>query len=72
LGLEERLLRVASEPTNIVSLNWNDATERFREPLSTASIREHGARYPTAHRADLHVLLQGLLPTSSIHLAAGD
>jgi hypothetical protein len=38
LGLEERLLKVASEPTSIVSLNWNDATERFREPLRAISV----------------------------------
>src|SRR3981081_3234555 len=33
LGLEDRLLEVASEPTNIVSLNWNDASLGFREPV---------------------------------------
>lgn len=68
LGLEEPLLKVASEPPNIVSLNWNDASERFREPLRAISVREYGARYLTAHRADLHELLQSLVPASSIHL----
>jgi salicylate hydroxylase len=69
-GLEDRLLKVASEPANIVSLNWNDATERFREPLREISVQQYGARYLTAHRADLHELLQSLVPASSIHLGA--
>jgi salicylate hydroxylase len=70
LGLEEALLKVASEPPNIISLNWNDATERFREPLRAISVKEYGARYLTCHRADLHDLLQSLVPVSSIHLGA--
>src|ERR1700761_270700 len=70
LGLEQRLAEVASEPINIVSLNWNDATERFREPLRAVALQKYGARYMTAHRADLHDLLQSLVPASSIHLGA--
>jgi salicylate hydroxylase len=68
LGLESRLLETASEPTNIVSLDWKDATLRFREPLQSISRQEYGARYLTAHRADLHRLLQSLVPESCIHL----
>ena len=60
LGLEERLLETASEPTNMVSLNWNDASLRFREPLRSIAEQEYGARYLTAHRADLHQLLLSL------------
>jgi salicylate hydroxylase len=70
LGLEDRLLETACEPTNIVSLNWNDASLRFREPLRSISAQEYGARYLTAHRADLHQLLLSLVPASSIHLNA--
>jgi salicylate hydroxylase len=33
LGIEERLRPLACEPTNIVSVAWDDAHERFREPL---------------------------------------
>ena len=70
LGLEERLLQTASEPTNMVSLNWNDASLRFREPLQSIAEQEYGARYLTAHRADLHQLLLSRVPASSIHLNA--
>jgi salicylate hydroxylase len=70
LGIENKLLEVASEPTNIVSLKWDDASERFREPLRAIAVQEYGARYLTAHRADLHQLLQSLIPASSIHLNA--
>jgi salicylate hydroxylase len=68
LGLEDELLKTASEPTNIVSLDWKDASLRFREPLKSISQQEYGARYLTAHRADLHRLLQGLVPESRVHL----
>ena len=68
LGLEDELLQTASEPTNIVSLDWKDASLRFREPLKSISQQEYGARYLTAHRADLHRLLQGLVPESRVHL----
>src|SRR5580704_17285946 len=37
LGLEERLLKTASEPTNMVSLNSNDDSLRFREPLRSSA-----------------------------------
>ena len=70
LGLEERLLETASEPTNMVSLNWNDASLRFREPLRSIAEQEYGARYLTAHRADLHQLLLSRVPASSIYLNA--
>src|ERR1700752_5200743 len=33
LGLEEVLRRNAVEPTDMVSLKWDDATIRFREPM---------------------------------------
>jgi salicylate hydroxylase len=68
LGLEEQLLETASEPTNIVSLDWKDASLRFREPLRAISQGAYGARYLTAHRADLHRLLQSRIPESCIHL----
>ena len=70
LGLEDAFLTVACEPATIVSLNWNDATERFREPLKATSQQEFGARYLTAHRADLHSLLRGKVTTPAIRLGA--
>ena len=70
LGIEERLLPLACEPTNIVSVAANDAHLRFREPLKAVIAAQFGAPYLTAHRADLHALLQAKVPAARIHLDA--
>jgi salicylate hydroxylase len=70
LGLEEALRKVAFEPTNIVSLAWDDARLRFREPLKTIAAAKFGAPYLTAHRADLHRLMREKLPDPAIRLDA--
>ncbi len=70
LGIEERLRPLAFEPTNIVSVASDDAHLRFREPLKAVVTAQFGAPYLTAHRADLHGLLQARLPARSIHLDA--
>jgi len=70
LGVEPALDRFAFEPTNIVSLSWDRAELRFREPLKATSVAKYGARYLTTHRADLHRLLQQELPERSITLGA--
>jgi salicylate hydroxylase len=70
LGVEPELRTLACEPLNIVSVAWDDAHLRFRERLKGAAAAQFGAPYLTAHRADLHRLLCGLLPASSIRLDA--
>ena len=70
LGIEQALDQYAFEPTNIVSLSWDRAELRFREPLKAVSLARYGARYLTTHRADLHRLLQQELPERSITLGA--
>ena len=70
LGLEDGLRRAAFEPINMVSLRWDDASLRFREPLRAVATAKYGAPYMTAHRADLHRLLRETLPQSRIHLGA--
>src|SRR5262245_33557925 len=70
LGIEEQLRPLACEPANIVSVAWDDAHLRFREPLKATAAPQFGAPYLTAHRADLHTLLQAKLPADSIHLNA--
>jgi salicylate hydroxylase len=70
LGLEHTLGGLASEPTNIVSVAWDDARLRFRQPLKAISIASYGAPYITAHRADLHRLLQDRVLANAIHLNA--
>jgi salicylate hydroxylase len=70
LGLEEELRRNAFEPTNMVSLKWDDASLRHREPLKATAAATYGAPYMTAHRADLHGLLRAALPERIIQLDA--
>lgn len=70
LGLEDDLRRVSAEPRTMVSLRWDDASLRYRDPLKEISQQRYGARYLTAHRADLHHLLTGLLPEDAITLGA--
>jgi salicylate hydroxylase len=66
LGVFEALQPLAFEPTNIVSLAWDDARLRFREPLKATAAARFGAPYVMAHRADLHRLLMEQLPDTSI------
>jgi salicylate hydroxylase len=68
LGIEERLLPLACEPINIVSVAGDDAQLRFREPLKAVATTKFGAPYLTAHRADLHRLLREQLPDNAIRI----
>jgi salicylate hydroxylase len=70
IDLDHTLEGLASEPNEIVSLAWDDAHLRFREPLRAIAQQKYGARYITAHRADLHRLLQQRVPANAIHLNA--
>jgi salicylate hydroxylase len=58
LGLEDALRNNAFEPINIVSLTWDEARLRFRQPLKALASAQYGAPYMTAHRADIHDLLR--------------
>ena len=70
LGIEAELRRFAFEPVNIVSLAWDDARLRFREPLKAVAAARFGAPYLTTHRADLHRLLCAQIPAACIRLGA--
>jgi salicylate hydroxylase len=70
LRVFDALRPLAFEPTNIVSLAWDDAHLRFREPLRATAAARFGAPYVMAHRADLHRLLMKQLPDASIVLDA--
>jgi salicylate hydroxylase len=70
LGLENELRRNAFEPTNMVSLKWDDATLRHRVPLKATATAQYGAPYMTAHRADLQRMLRAALPDDIIRLNA--
>jgi salicylate hydroxylase len=70
LGVLDQLRPLCWEPTNVVSLKYDDATLRFREPLASVSHRAYGDAYLTGHRADVLAALHGKLPDSQIHLGA--
>jgi salicylate hydroxylase len=67
LGIEDKLRPLACSPRNMISLAWDTAAERFREPFSAAIEAQFGAPYLTVHRADLHRLLLEQLPARCIH-----
>jgi salicylate hydroxylase len=70
LGLDPGLEGLAFEPTEIVSVDWQTASQRFRQPLKAIATKQFGAPYLTAHRADLHRLLRAKVPDSAITLNA--
>lgn len=70
LGLLDDYLKVAAQPRDMFSLNYNDASLRFHEKLAEMSVRAYGDIYTTVHRADLHALLAAALPASSIRTGA--
>ena len=70
LGIEEKLRPLACAPRTMISLAWDTAAERFREPFSAAIEAQFGAPYLTVHRADLHRLLLERLPPGIIHPGA--
>lgn len=70
LGLGDELRRNAIEPTNMVSLKWDDAGLRFREPMKGFYAEKFGAPYMTAHRADLHNMLRAAAADVPLRLGA--
>jgi salicylate hydroxylase len=70
LGLGDELARNAFEPVNMVSLRWDDASLRSREPLKATAPQKYGAPYMTAHRAHIQEMLSSALPERIIHLGA--
>jgi salicylate hydroxylase len=70
LGLDDALKGLAFEPTEIVSVDWQTAAQRFRQPLKTITRQQFGAPYVTAHRADLHRLLLDRVPDAVMTLDA--
>ena len=70
LGLERALRPLTAEPVNYVSLAWDDARIRYREPMKGPYAVQYGAPYLMAHRADLHRLLCELVPAEGVRLGA--
>jgi salicylate hydroxylase len=70
LGLGDALRRNAFEPTNMVSLKWDDASLRFREPMRGYYLEKFGVPYMTAHRADIHAMLREAVGAVPLRLSA--
>jgi salicylate hydroxylase len=70
LGIENALRRDCAEPTVMLSVNWDDASLRYREPLKDIAASRFDAPYLTGHRADLHRLLRSKVPADWIELEA--
>jgi salicylate hydroxylase len=70
LGLERALRPLSAEPVHYVSLAWDDARIRYREPMKGPYAVQYGAPYLMAHRADLHRLLCELVPAETVRLGA--
>ena len=68
LGVFETLQPLTAEPVNQVSVAWDDARLRYREPMKGAMLAKFGAPYVMAHRADLHRVLGDALPSGCIRL----
>ncbi|MGH6675540.1 MAG: FAD-dependent monooxygenase, partial [Xanthobacteraceae bacterium] len=70
LGLGEELRRNAFEPINMVSLKWDDASLRFRQPMKGFYLKKFGAPYMTAHRVDIHAMLREAVGDVPLKLGA--
>jgi salicylate hydroxylase len=70
LGLGEELRRNAFEPTSMVSLKWDDASLRLREPMRGFYLEKFGVPYMTAHRADIHAMLREAVDGARLRLSA--
>ena len=68
LGFGPALRQFACEPPDMVSLEWNSAALRYRQPLGSIAEAQFGAKYLTAHRADLYGLLIEHLGHQAVHL----
>jgi len=68
LGVFGALQPLTAEPVNQVSVAWNDAHLRYREPMRGVIAEKFGAPYVMAHRADLHRVLADALPSDCIRL----
>jgi salicylate hydroxylase len=68
IGILDELVKFAVEPTAMVSVTWDEARLRFRNPYEGAMRRRFDAPYMMAHRPDLHQALIRKVPASAVHL----
>src|SRR4051812_44064880 len=68
IGILDDLIKFAVEPTAMVSVTWDEAKLRYRNPFEGEMRRRFDAPYMMAHRPDLHQALISKVPTSAVHL----
>ncbi len=68
LGIFDEFAKLAVEPSGFTSITWDQANFRYRHPWAGVMEKRFGAPYMMAHRPDIHQLLIGVVPSSSIHL----
>jgi salicylate hydroxylase len=68
IGILDELIKFAVEPTAMVSVSWDEAKLRYRNPFEGEMRRRFDAPYMMAHRPDLHQALIGKVPASAVHL----
>jgi len=71
VGIFDQLQMFAVEPGAMVSLTWDTAELRYRNPWEGMMQRRFGAPYMMAHRPDLHDALIAKVPANAIHLNKG-
>jgi salicylate hydroxylase len=67
-GLADRLREVAVRPAAMEVRGWGDDRVLFRQPMGGDWEAAFGAPYCTLHRADLHRMLAGQVPSGRVRL----
>jgi salicylate hydroxylase len=70
LGIESAFMKLAVEPRQRLSLQWDDGSVLAREPMRGPMQSLYDAPYCQTHRADLHRLLLSQVREASIHTSA--
>jgi salicylate hydroxylase len=66
LGLGDELDSVGVRPEAFVMRRWRDESLIFESPLGASVEAQYGAPYYTFHRADLHGVLAGAVPSELV------
>jgi salicylate hydroxylase/6-hydroxynicotinate 3-monooxygenase len=68
IGLEDRIRRLAFQPTSWANREWDSGQMKFDLPLGTDFERKYGAPYLLLHRGDLHSVLASAVPQDVIQM----
>jgi 6-hydroxynicotinate 3-monooxygenase len=68
IGLEEKLRRVAFQPSSWANREWDSGEMKFDLTLGATFEAKYGAPYLLLHRGDLHSVLLSAVPQELIHM----